>query len=138
MVDPTLLSIDFLLELSSIAFDGFGIRGFGVNLFLLRRELEEFLTDGLQMGYCFIWDLMVDDLKHAPIARGVVDGSENRVVIWVGEIDDRNGEGVAFDGCDSGLLCLRTDELGGESVGEKHRGSDVLDSPDLHFCVKVR
>lgn len=85
------------------------------------------------MGDRFVWDLVVDDLKHAPMATGVGDGSNYRVLIWVAEIDDGNGEGLAFDGGDSGLLGLRADELGRETAGEEHRRGDVLDSPDLHF-----
>lgn len=121
MVDPASFSIDFFFELSSVAFDGFGSRGFGVYLFLFRSELEEFLPDGLQMGYYFIWDLVVNDLKHAPIERSVVNGCENRIVIWVGEINDRDSKDLAFDGSDSGLFGLWSDKLGGESAGEKKR-----------------
>ena len=133
MVDPTLFSIDFLLEFGSVAFDGFGIRGLSVDLFLLRWEFEECLPDSLQMGDCLIWDVVVDDLKHAPIARSVVDGSDNRVFIWVFEIDDGNSEELAFDGGDSGLLGVGADELSRETTGEERRGSDVLDPPDLHL-----
>lgn len=132
MVDPSFFAIDFLFKLGAVAFDGFGARGLGVELFLLLWELEEMLAHGLQIGDYLVWDLVVDDLEHAPVAAGVVDGAEDRGLIRVAEIDDRNGEGFAFDGGDPGLLGLGADELGRETAGGEHRGGDILDSPNLH------
>ena len=86
------------------------------------------------MGDCFIGDIVVDDLKHAPMARGIIDGLNNRVLIRVAEIDDRNGEGLALDGGNARLLGLLADELGGEGAGGEHGGSDVLDLLELHGC----
>lgn len=109
MINPTFLSLNLLLQQSSITFNGAG--NLSNKLFLLWRKLKELLPHTLQTCYNLIWNPMVHNLKHPPMPTCLHNLRHHLLLFGIAQVYGGNLQFNTVYGGYSRLFHLRPNKL---------------------------